>query len=191
MAVAREKVRRVADMIEGRMPVDELVKVIVSDKDPDAFDALIAYFQEKVSWKEQILLPLTDHLLIVAKEQGSSRTAIVKCTCGYEFTDYRVNWKVKARVAVRETEADFRELYPAYMHPEPGWQVLREYFCPGCFALLEVEAVPVGYPPVFDALPDIQTLYRDWLGRELPVDPHPFEDQTLAYIASQIPVAEE
>lgn len=184
MPVSPEKVRRIADILEGRMGVEELFQVIVGEKDPEAFDALIAYFQSKVSWSEPILLPLSDHLLIVAKDGR----AIVKCTCGYEFEDYRVNWKVKSRVYVRETLEQFREIYPAYMHAEPGWMQLREYYCPGCHALLEVEAVPPGYPPVFDALPDIQTLYRDWLQRDLPVEPHEFRDLTAEYLARHIPV---
>lgn len=187
MAVSPEKIRRIADLLEGRMPVEEVFGIVVREKDPEAFDALVAYFQQKVAWSEPILLPLNDHLMIVAKERNGRTEAIVKCTCGHEFPDYRVNWKVAARVYVRETEEQFREIYPAYMHPEPGWQQLREYYCPGCHALLEVEAVPAGYPPVFDALPDIQTFYREWLGRELPVDPHPFEDLTTRYLAERLP----
>ena len=44
---------------------------------------------------------------------------------------------------------------------------LRELICPGCAALLEVEAVPPGYPLTFDFLPDLETFYSDWLGREI------------------------
>ncbi len=45
---------------------------------------------------------------------------------------------------------------------------LREFYCPGCHALLEVEAVPQGYPIVFDFLPDLETFYAQWLGENLP-----------------------
>jgi acetone carboxylase gamma subunit len=45
---------------------------------------------------------------------------------------------------------------------------LREYYCPGCGAQLEVEAVPRGCPPDFEFLPDLGTFYRDWLRRSLP-----------------------
>ncbi|MDI3257886.1 MAG: acetone carboxylase subunit gamma [Kyrpidia sp.] len=186
MAVSPEKIQRMADMLDGRMPVKELFRVVVGEKDPEAFDALVACLQQRVPWPEKILLPLSDHLSIVAKPCEGGAKAIVKCTCGQEFEDYRVNWKVKAKVFVRETAEQFREIYPPYMHPEPGWQVLREYYCPGCLALLEVEAVPAGYPPVFDSLPDIQTFYREWLGRPLPVDPHPYEDRTAAYIRQHL-----
>jgi acetone carboxylase gamma subunit len=34
--------------------------------------------------------------------------------------------------------------------------------------LLEVEAVPPGYPVVHDFLPDLEGFYSEWLGRELP-----------------------
>ncbi|ATY85300.1 acetone carboxylase subunit gamma [Kyrpidia spormannii] len=188
MAVSREKIQRIADMLEGRISTQELFRVIAGQKDPEAFDALVAYFQEKVPWTERVILPLSDHLCIVSKTEGTKKKAIVKCTCGYEFEDYRVNWKVKARVYVRESSEEFHEIYPQYMHAEPGWQVLREYYCPGCLTLLEVEAVPVGYPPTFDALPDIQTLYRDWLGRELPVDEHTFGDLTADYVKTHFTV---
>ncbi len=40
-----------------------------------------------------------------------------------------------------------------------------------------VEAVPVGYPLIFDALPDIDSFYREWLGRPLP-DEKEFRDMT-------------
>jgi acetone carboxylase gamma subunit len=44
---------------------------------------------------------------------------------------------------------------------------LREFYCPGCFTLLEVEAVPPGYPVLFDFQPDIEGFY-EWLGLPLP-----------------------
>jgi acetone carboxylase gamma subunit len=47
---------------------------------------------------------------------------------------------------------------------------IREFICPGCASLLEVEAAPPGYPIVFDFLPDLEGFYREWLGRELPAE---------------------
>lgn len=38
---------------------------------------------------------------------------------------------------------------------------------PGCVAQLAVEVTPPGYPPLFDMLPDLDTLYRDILERPL------------------------
>ncbi len=43
--------------------------------------------------------------------------------------------------------------------------------------MLKVEAVPAGYPLVFDALPDIDSFYREWLGRPLPEEKE-FRDMT-------------
>ncbi|WP_277524212.1 acetone carboxylase subunit gamma [Natrinema salsiterrestre] len=64
--------------------------------------------------------------------------------------------------------APLQEIYPEAMHSDPEWMVLREYFCPGCKTQLEVEAVPPGYPIVFDFRPYIDDFYEDWLGRKAP-----------------------
>ena len=47
-------------------------------------------------------------------------------------------------------------------------QEIREFICPGCGTLLEVEAVPPGYPVTFDFLPDLEGFYEQILGRPLP-----------------------
>jgi acetone carboxylase gamma subunit len=93
---------------------------------------------------------------------------VVKCDCGHEFCDYRSNWKLEALIYVRETADDLREIYPDKMCGDPDWQALREYFCPGCKTLLEVEAVPRGYPVIHDFVPDLEGFYGEWLGRALP-----------------------
>ncbi len=151
-------------MIAGDLTWNELRPIISGRKDPDRFDMILEILQEHVPWKEKIILPLHEHLYIVSK--GGER--IVKCDCGYEFGDYKVNWKTKCRVRVRDTAETIEELYPPYMGSDPDWEELREYFCPGCFTLLDVEAVPPGYPTVFNFLPDIDTFYEKWLGRKAP-----------------------
>ncbi|MEU5845306.1 acetone carboxylase subunit gamma [Saccharopolyspora shandongensis] len=45
---------------------------------------------------------------------------------------------------------------------------IREFICPGCTTLLEVEAATPGFSIVFDFLPDLETFYSDWLNRPLP-----------------------
>ena len=65
---------------------------------------------------------------------------MVKCDCGHEFCDYSENWKLEALIVVRDTVEELREIYPDKMHGDPDWNCLREYFCPGCRTLLEVEA---------------------------------------------------
>jgi len=151
-------------MIEGDLKWDELKPIIGGRKDQNRFDKTLEILQEKVKWNDQILVPLHEHLYVVAKDGQR----IVKCDCGHEFGDYQVNWKLKCRVRVRDTVEAIEELYPKYMGSDPEWEELREYFCPGCFALLDVEAAPPGYPTIFNFLPDIDAFYEKWLGRTPP-----------------------
>jgi acetone carboxylase gamma subunit len=155
----------IKDLVEGRLPWDRTKQIISGYKDEDRFDKYLAVLQEKMPWQERILLPLTDELFIV--EKGGER--LVKCSCGYEFGDYRQNWKLKALIHVRESPEEIGELYPpAYpSKPAPELCEIREYYCPGCGSQLEVEVVPFGYPVIFDFLPDIDTFYREWLGKPL------------------------
>jgi acetone carboxylase gamma subunit len=104
---------------------------------------------------------LTDHLYIVKKEDEK----VVMCDCGFSFGDYRKNWKENARIYIRDTEEKLKEIYPAFMHCDPDWMEIREYYCPSCFTLLEVEATPPGYPTIFEFLPDIDSL-KEWVYSE-------------------------
>jgi acetone carboxylase gamma subunit len=156
--------RTLERMIEGKLSWDELRLIISGTKDADRFEKLLEILQERVKWPEQIILPLHEHLYIVLKENQR----IVKCDCGYEFGDYKENWKIKSRVRVRDTFESIEELYLKDMGSDPEWQELREYFCPGCFTLLDVEAVPPGYPTIFNFLPDIDAFYENWLERKAP-----------------------
>ncbi|MFX0026377.1 MAG: acetone carboxylase subunit gamma [Candidatus Hermodarchaeota archaeon] len=151
-------------LINGDLTWNELKPIISGRKDTDRFDMILEILQEKVPWKEKIILPLHEHLYIVAK----NGQRIVKCDCGHEFGDYKKNWKTGCRVRVRDTIEEIDELYPKYMGSNPEWEELREYYCPGCFILLDVEAVPPGYPTIFNFLPDIDTFYEKWLGRKSP-----------------------
>ncbi len=156
--------RTLERMIEGKLSWDELRPIISGTKDTDRFDKILEILQERVKWSEKIILPLHEHLYIVSKENQR----IVKCDCGYEFGDYKENWKIKSRIRVRDTFESIEELYLKDMGSDPEWQELREYFCPGCFTLLDVEAVPPGYPSIFNFLPDIDTFYEKWLGKNAP-----------------------
>jgi acetone carboxylase gamma subunit len=151
-------------LIGGDLTWNELKPIISGRKDPDRFDKTLEILQEKVEWKEKIILPLHEHLYIVAKNDQR----IVKCDCGHEFGDYKKNWKIKCRVRVRDTKEEIDELYPKYMGSDPEWEELREYYCPNCYTLLDVEAVPPGYPTIFNFLPEIDTFYEKWLGRKAP-----------------------
>jgi acetone carboxylase gamma subunit len=151
-------------LIDGDLSWNELKPIIAGRKDPNRFEMILEILQERVQWNEKIILPLHEHLYIVSKEGNR----IVKCDCGYEFGNYQENWKTKCRVRVRDTAEEINELYPKYMGSDPDWMELREYFCPGCFTLLDVESVPPGYPTIFNFLPDIDTFYEKWLGKKAP-----------------------
>jgi acetone carboxylase gamma subunit len=153
------------DLIDEKLPRQAVRTIQSSHKDADRFDKYVEILQERVGWEDPIVLPFGEHLYVVSKGGGSY---VVKCDCGHEFCDYRENWKLEALINVRETEESLQEIYPEKMAGDPQWNVLREYFCPGCSTLLEVEAVPPGYPVVHDFVPDLEGFYEDWLGRKLP-----------------------
>ena len=129
-----------------------------------AFVLFQAMLRAQYASEEQIILPLHEHLYVVSKHNKR----IVKCDCGYEFGDYKINWKIKCRVRVRDTIEAIEELYHKDMGCDPKWEELREYYCPGCFTLLDVEEVPPGYPTIFNFLPDIDVFYELWLGKKAP-----------------------
>jgi acetone carboxylase gamma subunit len=181
------------DLVDEKLPRSQVRAIQSSYKDADRFDKYVAILQERVAWDDQIVLPFGEHLYIVKKAASPARRAgvasaegraergaegasakgdetryIVKCDCGHEFCDYRENWKLEALIYARETDEELREIYPERMHGDAAWNALREYFCPGCKTLLEVEAVPPGYPVVHDFVPDLEGFYEHWLERELP-----------------------
>jgi acetone carboxylase gamma subunit len=154
----------VADLIDGKLPWDQTKRIMSDYKDEDRFDKYVEVLQSRVSWTEQILLPIGEHLQIVQK--GAER--VVKCDCGNEFGPYTENWKLRALIFLRDTEELIEELYPGPKACDPTLQEIREFICPGCGTLLEVEAVPPGYPITFDFLPDLEGFYEKILGRPLP-----------------------
>lgn len=164
------------DLIDEKLPRGQVRAIQSGHKDRDRFDKYIAILQERVPWDDPIVLPFGEHLFIVKIAHDGQSPSIasaegsywVKCDCGHEFCEYTDNWKLEALINVRETAESLREIYPDKMHGDPDWNHLREYFCPGCKALLEVEAVPPGYPVVHDFVPDLEGFYEDWLGRPLP-----------------------
>jgi len=154
----------IAKLIDGVLPWPATQDMLKSPKDPNRFDKYVEIMQERVDFDDPILLPLTPMLFIVASDHGR----VVKCWCGHDFGDYRANWKLSALIHVRDDEESLSEVYRGREMPDPAWIQVREYICGGCGAQLEVEAVPRGCPPDFDFLPDLDTFYREWLGRPLP-----------------------
>jgi acetone carboxylase, gamma subunit len=151
------------DLADGSLAWPQVKRIMSAYKDDDRFFKMIEICQERVGWRERILLPIGEHLFIVQK----GRKRITKCACSHEFGDYRGNWKLAAHIHVRDTEKLLREIYPNSDLCDPEWMEIREFICPGCATLLEVEACPPGYPVVHEFEPDLEGLYRDWLGRPL------------------------
>jgi acetone carboxylase gamma subunit len=139
------------DLTDGNLDLAVLLAMQRGVKEEDRFEVILAVEQEKVGWPEKILVPIGEHLYVV--EKGADK--VVKCSCGQEFGDYRETWKNNAVVYVRDTEESLDEIYPGPRKCDVEWMGLREYYCPGCATLLEVEALPPGYPIVFDFLPEL------------------------------------
>ena len=166
-------------LVQGNLDWEEVKKVIrLNPKDADRFWKYLGVLQGMVPWKDRILLRISDHLFIVAKEGGGR---VVKCDCGHEFGDYRVNWKLACRIRVRRTHEEMAEVIPVEEAVnDPDLVEMREFYCPGCFAQLGVEVVPIGYPPILEMLPDLDAFYRDWLGKPLEDErPDWYQDKTL------------
>jgi acetone carboxylase, gamma subunit len=137
-------------LIEGKLDWESLKNIMSSPKDDDRFEKIRGIEQEKVPWDERIILPLAEHLYVVEKGSGY----IIKCDCGFEFGDYRENWKLNALVYERSPQDG--EVFEPRRGSDPDWMILREFYCPGCQAQLEVEAVPPGYPFIFDFEPQLE-----------------------------------
>jgi acetone carboxylase, gamma subunit len=151
--VAEYPKRMIADLLAGTLSGEELQALQRQEKDPGRLRMVCEIAQERLGWTERILLPLQEHLYVVGSD-GGSRT--VRCDCGHDFGDYRVNWKESALVFDRGpgTGPD-GEVHRGPRVADPDWTILREFYCPGCAAQLDVEVVPVGYPFVFNFLPDL------------------------------------
>lgn len=163
MEIGKELIRKLVDGTIGDQDVLRLQNAV---KDDDRFQKYIEVLQERVSWEDTIIMRLSDNVYVVKKEKADE--IVTKCTCGHEFGDYRINWKLNCLINVRRTLAEMGEVYsPEPACPEPDWQEIREFICPTCAAQLAVEVVPPGYPVIMEFLPDIPGFYREYLGKPL------------------------
>jgi len=180
MDVSKELVKK---LMEGVISDQEVLRLLNSYKDEDRFEKYMELLQEKVPWDDKILLRLSEHVFVVRKASGDR---ISKCSCGHEFGDYRVNWKLNCLINVRTTIQEMSEVYsPEPACPEPQWQEIREFFCPCCGTQLAVEVLPPGYTVQFEFLPDIDGLYREQLSSPLPdEDKYTNEDKSIELIKS-------
>ncbi len=157
---------KIKDLINGKIDRDTLHTMLSRPKDRERFEIYLEILQEQVPWDDKIILPLGPKLYIVQRQ--SDKKWVIKSQAGYEFCDWRENWKMHAVIHVRETAAEMEDIYPRLMAPSVDWQVIREYFCPLSGDLLDVEAPTPWYPVIHDFEPDIDSFYKDWLGLALP-----------------------
>jgi acetone carboxylase gamma subunit len=151
---SKENIRR---LVDGELPLEIIEEMIrMPFKDPDRFIKYLEVLQERMSWQDRILARISDRLYVVAKDDGGR---VVKCDCSHEFGDYRVNWKMNALLYCRRTEHEIREVFTVH-GPDHEHAEVREFYCPGCQAQLAVEVVPIGYPFVFEVLPDVDAVHR-------------------------------
>lgn len=155
----------IRQLVDGTLPWPQAKEMMSSFKDPERFDTYVEVLQANVPWDDRILLPLGPHLFIVQKADGS---IVTKSRSGFEFGDYRENWKLQARIFVRDSDESYQEIYPKMMHADPKWMEIREFYDPLDGTLLQVECVPPGYPIVHNFEPDLEGFYTEWLGRTFP-----------------------
>ena len=151
-----------ADLINGSLPWRQLKEILSGTMSADRFDLYRQVMRSRAGFDE-IPLPLAEYLYV-----ASAHGRIVKCDCGHQVGPVAENWKRASRILVPEREELLEEIYGPCHRCDPRWMELREYYCPGCWSLLEVEAVPPGYPVESGFEPGINTFYSDFPGRPAP-----------------------
>ncbi|HFE66383.1 MAG TPA: acetone carboxylase subunit gamma [Chloroflexi bacterium] len=164
MSVSYDK-NTLRQLKDGLLPYEKAHQMQSHFKDTDRFQKMLEIWQESVEWDDRILLPLAEHLFVALKPDGRR---VVKSTWGHEYCEAHENWKLYAKVFVRDTPALMNEVYPDKLGAHTDWMQIREFYDPISGVLLEVEAVPPGYPFVHDFKPDIDTFYNEWLGIPVP-----------------------
>ncbi len=155
----------IEDLVDDNLEWSQLHNMMSEFKDADRFQKVRDVLQDRVDWDDPIVIPYADHLYVVAKPDDRW---VIKCDCGHEFCEHDENWKADALINVRDSEAEYLEIYPEDMHPHPDYMELREFFCPGCKTLLEVTNVMPGYPLIHEFEPDIETFYEGWIDEPIP-----------------------
>ncbi|MGC0154262.1 acetone carboxylase subunit gamma [Chromobacterium vaccinii] len=157
---------QIAHLVDGALDWDTVFRMLAMPKDGGRFEQYLAALQARVSFKDRIVLPLGPHLYIV--QSAETKRWLTQCGCGNVFCGYRENWKLHAVVYVRDTEEAMAEVYPKLMAPDTKWQVYREYYCPRCGTMHDVEAPTPWYPVIHDFEPDIEAFYNEWVKLPLP-----------------------
>lgn len=151
---------------EGKLDWDTTMRMLSMPKDNERFKMYLEVLQEKLEWKDKIVLPLGPHLYIAQKAE--TKEWVTKCSCGHEYCAPEENWKLHANVFVRDTPELMEEVYPNLLAADTKWQVYREYYCPTCGVMHDVEAPTPWYPVIHDFEPDIEAFYKEWVRLPIP-----------------------
>lgn len=157
---------QVKNLVDGKLDWDTTLRMLSMPKDPERFSLYVQALQNKLDWHDRIVLPLGPHLHIV--QLAKDKRWVIQCGCGHAFCNWNENWKMHANLYVRDNEAAMTEVYPKLMAPDTAWQVYREYTCPQCGTLHDVEAPTPWYPVIHDFEPDIDAFYKEWVKLPLP-----------------------
>jgi acetone carboxylase gamma subunit len=157
---------QVNNMVAGTLDWDTTFRMLSMPKDADRFSMYLHTLQANVTFPDKIVLPLSPHMYIV--QSVKTKKWIVKCDCGHEFCGYKENWKLFANIYVRDNAEAMAEVYPKFMAPDTNWQVYREYYCPSCGVMHDVECPVPWYPVMHDFEPDIDTFYKEWVNLPMP-----------------------
>src|ERR1700756_5352832 len=93
---------QIRNMVDGKLDWDTTLRMLSMPKDSERFQMYVDTLQQKMGWKDRIVLPLGPHLHIV--QQLATKKWVTQCDCGHVFCDYRENWKLHANIFVRESE---------------------------------------------------------------------------------------
>lgn len=156
--------KQVTDLVNGELDWDSLHQMLSMPKDRERYEQYIGVLQQQVDWEERIILPLGPHLFIA---ENDDQSLVTKCRCGHDFGDYRQNWKLNALIYVRDDVEKMSQVYPKLMAPHTDWQVYREYYCPTCGTMHDVEAPTPWYPVIHDFQPNLKAFF-EWLGMPAP-----------------------
>lgn len=137
------------DLARGQLDSDAVQVVQSTSKDPTRFGR-VRELERSLRGEPDLVLPLQEHLALVRVGQEIR----VRCDCGFDFGQHTRNWKLSALVFERDPQDG--QILPAVRSADSDWMMLREFYCPGCQAQLEVEALPPGHPFVFSALPQLR-----------------------------------
>ena len=74
--------------------------------------------------------------------------------CDYELGAAEDNFKKHLLIC----ERDPKEIYPPELAGDPEYCLIREFYCPGCGIMMDVEVVPPGYPLIHNIELDIDSI---------------------------------